>query len=102
MPFLHASRTLLAVALLGALGATSAWAQATDMSNGEIRKIDKATSKITIKHGEIKNLDMPPMTMVFQVRDASLLDKAKTGEKVRFTAELKEGAYVVTALEAAP
>ncbi len=102
MALLHTTRTLLAAALLGALGATGAWAQATDMSSGEIRKVDKATSKITIKHGEIKNLDMPPMTMVFQVRDVTLLDKAKTGEKVRFTAELKEGAYVVTALEAAP
>jgi Cu(I)/Ag(I) efflux system periplasmic protein CusF len=45
---------------------------------------------------------MPPMTMVFQVRDPALLEKAKTGDKVRFIAEQKDGALIVTALEAAP
>ena len=98
----HTTRTLLATLLLSTLGISSALAQASDMSSGEIRKVDKATSKITIKHGEIKNLDMPPMTMVFQVRDPALLEKAKSGDKVRFSAELKDGAYIVTAVEAAP
>ena len=98
----HTTRKLLAIVLLGTLGTSSAWAQASEMSSGEIRKVDKAASKITIKHGEIKNLDMPPMTMVFQVRDPTLLDKAKAGDKVRFSAEQKEGAIVVTAIEAAP
>ncbi len=98
----HRARNVLAALLLGALGAGSAWAQASEMSSGEIRKVDKAASKITIKHGEIKNLDMPPMTMVFQARDPALLEKAKAGDKVRFSAELKDGAYIVTAVEAAP
>jgi Cu(I)/Ag(I) efflux system protein CusF len=98
----HSARTLLATLLLSTLGASSVWAQASEMSSGEIRKVDKAASKITIKHGEIKNLDMPPMTMVFQVRDPALLEKAKAGDTVRFVAEKKEGGYVVTALEAAP
>nr|WP_315848668.1 copper-binding protein [uncultured Rhodoferax sp.] len=98
----HTARTLLATLLLSTLGISSAWAQASEMSSGEIRKVDKAASKITIKHGEIKNLDMPPMTMVFQVRDAALLDKAKAGDKVRFSAVQQEGAIVVTAIEPAP
>jgi Cu/Ag efflux protein CusF len=98
----HNARTLLATLLLSTLGASSVWAQASEMSSGEIRKVDKAASKITIKHGEIKNLDMPPMTMVFQVRDPALLEKTKAGDKVRFSAELKDGAYIVTAVEAAP
>lgn len=98
----HTTRTLLATVLLSTLGISSALAQASDMSSGEIRKVDKASSKITIKHGEIKNLDMPPMTMVFQVRDPALLEKAKSGDKVRFSAELKDGAYILTAFEAAP
>jgi Cu(I)/Ag(I) efflux system periplasmic protein CusF len=68
-----------------------------DMASGEIRKVDRESKKITIKHGEIKNLDMPPMTMVFQVQDATLLDKVKAGDKVRFAAEKSAGgAYVVT------
>ena len=98
----HNTRNLLATLLLSALGASSVWAQASEMSSGEIRKVDKAASKITIKHGEIKNLDMPPMTMVFQVRDPALLEKTKAGDKVRFSAELKDGAYIATAVEAAP
>ena len=76
--------------------ATAASAPA-DMADGEIRKVDSETKKITIKHGEIKNLDMPAMTMVFQVKDPALLDKVKAGDKVRFAAEKNAaGAYVVT------
>jgi Cu(I)/Ag(I) efflux system periplasmic protein CusF len=102
MTFPRNLRTLLATALLTTMAATSALAQAADMSSGEVRKVDKSASKITIKHGELKNLDMPPMTMVFQVRDPALLEKAKKGDKVRFVAEEKDGALIVTALEAAP
>jgi len=74
---------------------------AADMTDGEIRKVDKAAAKLTIKHGEIKNLDMPSMTMVFQVKDAALLDKVKVGDKVRFRAEKASGGYVVMAIEPA-
>lgn len=69
------------------------------MTDGEIRKIDKDAKKITIKHGEIKNLDMPGMTMVFQVKDPSLLDKVKAGDKVKFLAEKSGGAIVVTDIQ---
>ena len=48
----------------------TAAASAAEMAAGEIRKVDKDAKKLTIKHGEIKSLDMPPMTMVFQVKDA--------------------------------
>ena len=72
-----------------------------EMAEGEVRKVDKENKKITLKHGVIKNLDMPGMTMVFQVKDAALLDKAKVGDKVRFQAEHNKGAYTVTVLEIA-
>jgi Cu/Ag efflux protein CusF len=81
--------------------ATAPAATAADMSDGEIRKVDKGSSKLTIKHGELKNLDMPPMTMVFQVKDPALLDKVKAGDKVRFKAEKAGTAFVVTEVEAA-
>ncbi len=70
----------------------------TDMAQGEIRKVDADNKKITIKHGEIKNLDMPPMTMVFQVKDETMLSKVKAGDKVHFTAEKIGGAFVLTTL----
>ena len=71
------------------------------LTAGEIRKVDKDAKKITIKHGEIKNLDMPPMTMVFQVKDPAMLDQVKTGDKVKFDAEKLGGAYTVTQIELA-
>ena len=74
---------------------------AASMTEGEVRKIDKEAKKITLKHGPIKSVDMPPMTMVFQVKDRAFLDKVKAGDKVRFAAEEKGGAYVVTSIEAA-
>lgn len=72
-----------------------------DMTEGEIRKVDLDNKKITIKHGAIKNLDMPGMTMVFQVKDPAMLDKVKAGDKVRFSAEKAGGAIVVTDIQAA-
>ena len=70
-----------------------------DMADGEIRKVDMDNKKITIKHGEIKNLDMPGMTMVFQVKDPAMLTTVKTGDKVRFKAEKSGGAMVVTEIQ---
>ena len=72
-----------------------------DMAEAEVRKIDKDAKKVTLKHGPIKNLDMPSMTMVFQVRDASLFDKLTVGDKIMFTAEQLQGAYVMTGVEKA-
>ncbi len=71
------------------------------MTDGEVRKIDKENKKITLKHGEIKNLEMPGMTMVFQVRDAAMLDMVKTGDKVTFKAEKAGGGIVVTEIQVA-
>jgi len=70
-----------------------------EMSDGEVRRVDKDSAKITLKHGEIKNLDMPPMTMVFQVKEPAWLDKLKAGDKVKFRAEKAASGYVVTAVE---
>ena len=71
------------------------------LTEGEVRKVDKGTKKLTIRHGPIANLDMPPMTMVFQVSDASVLDAVKAGDKIRFRAEKAGGVYTVTQLEIA-
>ena len=79
----------------------SATAASDDFADGEIRKVDFENKKITIKHGAIKNLDMPGMTMVFQVKDPAMLDKVKAGDKVRFTAEKTGGAIVVMDIQMA-
>ncbi|PJI41832.1 copper-binding protein [Ferrovibrio sp.] len=94
-------KLILATALFLALGGTGldAFAQMMGKGEGEIRKVDKEASKITIKHGPIEGMDMPGMTMVFQVRDPGLLDKAKVGETVNFTVTKDSGAMVVTSVE---
>ena len=83
-----------------ATAAASASQSSATMTSAEVRKVDKDNKKITLKHGEIKNLDMPPMTMVFKVKDAGMLDKVQAGDKVMFSAEKIDGAYTVTGIEA--
>ncbi len=76
-------------------------AQSVQLTEGEVRKVDKEAGKITLKHGPIQNLGMPAMTMVFQVKEESVLDKVKPGQKVRFAAEDIKGNFTVTHIEAA-
>ncbi|MBY0468651.1 MAG: copper-binding protein [Burkholderiaceae bacterium] len=71
------------------------------MTSGEVRKVDKENKKITLKHADIKNLDMPGMTMVFQVKDPAMLDMVKPGDKVMFTAEKANGTLMITAIQPA-
>ena len=82
--------------------ATAAPAPQADLSEGEITRWDPRTLRVTLKHGEIKNLEMPPMTMVFRVADTSVVGDLKPGDKVRFRAEQISGAYHVQRIEKAP
>ena len=94
-----------ALALAGAHATTHAQsvqgAPAAAMSEGEVRKVDKGAAKITLRHGELKNLEMPPMTMVFQVKDKAMLDQVKTGDKVRFVADKVGEAFTIMHIEPA-
>ena len=100
-----------AIALAAALLAAPAYAQQSQgghdahhpaaLSDGEVRKVDKDAKKITIKHGPLATLDMPPMTMVFQVKDPAMLEQVKAGDKIKFQAEKVGGAYTVTKIEPA-
>lgn len=79
--------------------AAPAAASAQAMSDGEVRKVDKETGKITLRHGPIPNIGMPNMTMVFGVRDPAFLDRVKAGDKVKFTADKVDGVYTVTDID---
>ena len=81
--------------------AQGASASSAEMAEGEIRRVDKDAKKITIKHGPLAKLDMPPMTMVFQVSDPAMLERVKPGDKIRFDAEKVGGAYRITKIEPA-
>lgn len=82
-----------------AAAALAVQAQAYD---GEVLKIDKAQAKVTLRHGELKALDMPPMTMVFRVGNPALLNDLAVGDRVRFDATKVDGSYTVTAIRKAP
>ena len=70
--------------------------------DGEVRRVDKDAQKITVRHGPLPQLDMPqPMTMVYRVKDPAMLDKVQAGDKVKFQAEKINGAFTLTAIEAA-
>lgn len=108
--------------LIAAVSATSAYAQdahaghgahapaahgshqaavAGELATGEIKKVDKEAGKITIRHSELKNLNMAAMTMVFRVKDPAMLAQVKAGDHVKFAAEKVAGALTVTRLESA-
>jgi Cu(I)/Ag(I) efflux system protein CusF len=75
---------------------------ASALSEGEIRRLDLESGKLTIRHGEIRNLDMPPMTMVFTAKDKSQLAGLKVGDRIRFGASNEGGKYLVTEIQPAP
>jgi Cu(I)/Ag(I) efflux system periplasmic protein CusF len=109
---MKAFATLAAVLALGASFAAPAIAQHHDhgpyqahasgpMSEGTVQKVDKAAKKVTIKHGDLKNLGMGPMTMAFQLLDQTQFDRLKIGDKVSFVAEMVDGKLTVTMIEVA-
>ncbi|CAN7271474.1 copper-binding protein [Trinickia sp. LjRoot230] len=69
------------------------------LSHGEIKKIDTAAGKLTIKHGPLENLGMDAMTMVFQAQDPAMLSQVKVGDKIDFVAEEVNGALTVVKLQ---
>ena len=71
-------------------------------TEGEIRKVDVAAQKLTVKHGRIENLGMSPMTMVFRVKDPAFLTQVKPGDQVKMTVERIEGALTIVALQRVP
>ena len=77
-------------------------AQATAaMTDGEVKKVDQKAGKITIKHGEIKHLDMPGMTMVFTAQNPTQLANVKAGDKIKFMVIDQGGKMIVTDIQPA-
>jgi Cu/Ag efflux protein CusF len=85
----------------GHVPAPPAGTPSASMSEAEVRKVDRAAGKITLKHGPIPNIGMPPMTMVFIASDPAMLGRVKAGDKVRFTADKVGDQYTVTRIEPA-
>lgn len=82
--------------------AAEAPGHAAPLTDGEIRKVDSAAQKLTVKHGPIENLGMSPMTMVFRVADPEFLTTVQPGDKVKMTVERIDGALTIIALQRVP
>ena len=106
------AKTLIAAlffALLAPLGALAddahhkpaATAGVDEMTDGEVRKVDLDAGKVTLKHADIKSLDMPAMTMIFAVKDKAMLEKLKAGDKIRFKVVNDGGKFTLTEIHPA-
>ena len=96
------------IASLALIAALSGAATAQDIDDppsafapneGIVRKVDKPAGEIVIRHGPLTEMDMPPMTMAFEVNNPELLDKVKAGDRVSFRVELLNGRFTVTRIE---
>ncbi len=74
----------------------------TALADGVVQKVDRQAGMVTIQHGELENVGMPPMTMAYKAKDAAMVDRAKEGEKIRFRLEDLNGTYIITRLEKQP
>jgi len=90
-------KNIIKIGLAAAIALSSAaGAFAQEFTNGTVKKVDTKTKKVTLIHEELKGLEMPAMTMVFEVKDDALLAKLKEGAKVQFVAERVNGKLTVT------
>jgi Cu(I)/Ag(I) efflux system protein CusF len=92
------STSRLALAAASALLTLASVAHpAASFAEGEVKKVDRDAGKVAIRHGELNN--MPPMTMVFRVKDPAMLEQVKAGDRIRFAADKVGGAFTVMQLE---
>ena len=98
-----------AIALVLAFVAGAAAAQDIDAppaafspNEGIVRSVDRAAGEIIVRHGRLAEIDMPPMTMAFEVRDAGLLDGLKAGDRVTLRVELLNGRFTITSIRRLP
>jgi len=75
---------------------------AAALVEGEVRKVDKEGGRITLRHGELKHLNMQAMSMVFRVREPAWLDQVRPGDKVRFFADRVNGQLSILELQVLP
>ena len=91
--------TLMLAAASAAHAEPASASAAAAMSTGEVKKVDQAAGKVTIKHGPLANLGMDAMTMVFRVKDPAMLDQVRAGDRINFIAEQPNGQLTVSRLE---
>lgn len=71
----------------------------TALTDAEVKKVDEATGMVTLKHGALENVGMPPMTMAFKAKDAAMLKQVHEGDKVKVRVENVDGNMTIVRLE---
>lgn len=94
-------KSLLSTLAAASLILTFPAVAAEELSEGTVKKIDAPTQRVMLQHGPIKNLGMPPMTMMFKVKEPAMLKAVSVGDKVRFRVEYIGGEYLVVRIEPA-
>src|SRR5688572_13381785 len=74
----------------------AAGAQATHKATGVVKKVDPKAGTVTLDHEPVKSLKWSAMTMAFQVKDKTLLDKLTVNKKVEFEFVQQGKNYVIT------
>ncbi|MFP4896046.1 copper-binding protein [Paraburkholderia sp. EG304] len=69
------------------------------MTDAEVRKVDAATGMVTLKHGALENVGMPPMTMAFKAKDAAMVKHVHEGDKVKVRVENINGTLTIVKME---
>ena len=92
-------KIFLMIMLLAAAGAGSAFAQQTGKGTGLIQRIDREKGAVTIKHGPLRGLDMPGMTMSFLVKDKAMLSALQPLQKVDFEITYDGKNYLITSIK---
>ncbi|WP_233886789.1 copper-binding protein [Paraburkholderia flagellata] len=72
------------------------------LTDAEVKKVDATTGMVTLKHGALENVGMPPMTMAFEAKDASMVKQVHEGDKVRVRVENVNGTLTIVKLEKQP
>ena len=94
-PFLRKTVLMTAVLMTSAALAETALPKV----DAEVRRVNPDAGKITLRHGEIPNLGMPPMNMVFDVADPALLEGIAPGDRLLITVDRIDGAFTVLSIE---
>jgi Cu/Ag efflux protein CusF len=92
---LFSKLTAAAIVIISVVSSVSA----AEYTKGVVKKLDEKANKVTIQHQELKNLEMPAMTMVFVVKDPTMLSKLKIGQNIEFVAERLNGKLTLTELK---
>ena len=92
-------KTLVSGLLAATLLLTAGAALATEYTRGTVKKVDMKAGKVTIIHEELKNLDMPAMTMVFVMAEDGMLEKIREGQVIEFVADRVKGKLTVTEIK---